>query len=146
MSLAPIVHELRLACPVDTAFDTYARRMGEWWPPQYTAHASTFSGLAVEPVVGGRLVASYGAVEHEWGRVTLWEPTAHLAHTFTLAQPSGRESLVRVDLRATRHGTAVRVEHGGWAQGTEGVRARFTDWPLILSRYAFLAEHPDPEK
>jgi len=147
MSLAPIVHDLRLACPVEVAFDTYTRRIGEWWPPRFTAHAATFSGLVVEPGAGGRVVATYGAQQQESGRVTVWEPTAHLAHTFTLAQPPGTSSHVRVDLRSVRHGgTALRLEHGGWAPGSDAVRARFAAWPLILSGFAFLAEHPQPEK
>ena len=50
---------------------------------------------------------------------------------------------MRLDIAA---GTAVRFEHGGWAPGSERVRSRFTGWPRILSRYAHLAEHPDPEK
>ncbi len=146
MGLAPIVHELRLACSVEVAFGTYADRIGEWWPPAYTSDAASFSGLVVEPGVGGRVVASHGAVEQEWGRVTLWEPATHLAHTFTLDQPPGRASLVRLDLRPTGTGTAVRLEHGGWAPGSEQVRSRFTGWPRILSRYALLAEHPAPGK
>jgi hypothetical protein len=146
MSLAPIVHELRLACPVEVAFGTYVDRMGEWWPPGYSSDAASFSGLVVEPEVGGRVVATHGDEDDEWGRVTLWEPTAHLAHTFTLAQPPGRPSLVRLDLRPTRTGTALRFEHGGWTPGSERARSRFAHWPRILSRYAFLAEHPEPEK
>lgn len=146
MSLAPIVHELRLACPVEVAFDTYVDQIAEWWPPGYTDDLGSFSGLVVEPVVGGRVLASHGADEQVWGRVTLWERATHLAHTFTPGQPPGRASLVRVDLRPSATGTAVRFEHGGWAPGSERVRSRFTGWPRILSRYAHLAEHPDPEK
>ncbi|MBD5784956.1 SRPBCC domain-containing protein [Cellulosimicrobium terreum] len=146
MSLAPIVHELRLACPVEVAFETYTGRIGEWWPPRFTADARTFSGFSVEPALGGRLVVSHGATDHEWGRVTLWEPATHLAHTFSFGQPDGRASLVRLDLREHGTGTAIRLEHSGWAPGTERVRARFADWPHILSRFALLAEHPGPEK
>jgi len=147
MSLAPIVHELRLACTVQVAFATYVERIGAWWPPASSAvGGESFSGLVLEPALGGRMLASYGAEQHEWGRVTVWEPVMHLAHTFTHDLPPGDGSLVRLDLCPYGHGTAVRFEHGGWAPGTEPVRSRFTGWPRALGRYAFLAEHPLPGK
>ncbi|MBD8078550.1 SRPBCC domain-containing protein [Cellulosimicrobium arenosum] len=146
MSLAPIVHELRLACPISVAFQTYAQRIGEWWPRQVTIDPESFGGLTVEPGPGGRIVASHGAVEHEWGRVTVWEPAVRLAHTFTLGQPLGRASLVRLELWEHGGGSALRLEHGGWAPGSERVRARFAAWPQFLSGFALLAEHPGPEK
>ncbi|MGN6238869.1 MAG: hypothetical protein ACTHNI_03915, partial [Cellulosimicrobium cellulans] len=108
MSLAPIVHELRLACPVEVAFDTYVDRIAEWWPPGYTDDAGSFSGLVVEPVVGGRVVASHGADEKVWGRVTLWERATHLAHTFTPGQPPGRAWRGRGERGASWCGPAVR--------------------------------------
>ena len=33
-------------------------------------------------------------------------------------------------------GTLVRLVHSGWAEGSEEVRARYTDWEHLLSRFA----------
>ncbi len=53
MNLDPIVIRYRLTCALDQAFNTYIRRMPEWWHPQYTANADTFTGDA-ELANGGR--------------------------------------------------------------------------------------------
>ena len=33
-------------------------------------------------------------------------------------------------------GTLVRLEHGGWAAGSEEVREKYTHWGDLLRRYA----------
>ena len=32
-------------------------------------------------------------------------------------------------------GTRVRLEHGGWADGSEEVRARYVGWDSLLTRF-----------
>ena len=33
-------------------------------------------------------------------------------------------------------GTAVRLEHGGWADGSEELRDKYTHWDALLARFA----------
>jgi hypothetical protein len=33
-------------------------------------------------------------------------------------------------------GTLVHLEHSGWVEGSEDVRARYTHWDDLLQRYA----------
>jgi hypothetical protein len=37
-------------------------------------------------------------------------------------------------------GCRVRFEHGGWTAENAELRPKFRDWPLLLDRFAALAE------
>jgi hypothetical protein len=135
----PHVHEVVVGCDPATAFEIWTTRGGAWWPGGYTADERTFSGLTIEPHVGGRVVERHDdGRTFVWGEVTVWEPGAHLAHTFSLAH-SGDPSAVDVRFTAADGGTLVRLEHGGWHEGNVMDRPKFGDWPVILASFAALA-------
>lgn len=144
MSLEPIRHELVVRCTPERGFEKYATRMGEWWHPLYTADAVSFSGVTVETRVGGRVVETHaGGAEYEWGRVTAWEPGRRFGYTSTLAQAQDVPSEIVVRFAPHPDGCAVRFEHGGWTDGNASDRRKFGDWPVILARFAALAETED---
>jgi hypothetical protein len=143
LSDGSITHELTLRCAAEHAFDTYAGRIGEWWDPRYTANAETLEGVTIEPRVGGRVFATHRDMgRHEWGEVTVWEPGRRLAHTFTLAQDPEHPSEVAVEFVPGPEGSGgtVRFAHGGWTDANAKDRAKFGDWPLLLGRFATLAD------
>jgi activator of Hsp90 ATPase-like protein len=142
MSEDPIVHEYRLLCSPERAFETYTGRIGEWWDPRYTANADTFETVTIEPRVGGRVYAVHGDIgEDDWGEVTVWEPGRRLVHTFTLAQDPQHPSEVAVEFAAGNGaGCTVRFAHGGWTDANADVREKFSDWPVMLDRFAALAD------
>jgi Activator of Hsp90 ATPase homolog 1-like protein len=143
---APIKYEYTLPCNAEHAFATYASRIGEWWDPRYTANVETLEDVTIEPRVGGRVYATHRDTgEDDWGVVTVWEPGRRLAHTFTLAQNPERPSCVDVEFvpgdgRGEPDGCTMRFAHGGWSAATAAVRDKFGDWPVILDRFATLAE------
>jgi uncharacterized protein YndB with AHSA1/START domain len=142
-STAPIVHEYGLRCNSEHAFATYAGRIGEWWDPRYTANAETLQAVTIEPRVGGRVYAVHGDIgEHDWGKVTAWEPGRRLVHTFALAQDPRHPSEVAVDFATSEDGVGctVRLSHGGWTQSNADVRKKFGDWRVMLDRFAALAD------
>ena len=144
-SIAPIVHERSLGCAAEQAFDTYVGRIGEWWDPSYTANAETLQAVTIEPRVGGRVYATHNDMgEHEWGEVTVWEPGRRLVHTFTLAQDPLHPSEVAVDYQPDGTGCALRLAHGGWTKDNVAVREKFGDWPVMLDRFAALADSGPP--
>jgi uncharacterized protein YndB with AHSA1/START domain len=103
--------------------------------------------VTIEPGVGGRVYATHSDTgEDEWGRVTEWEPGHRLVHTFTLAQDPGQPSKVTVEFAPAdgpgevRPGCTVRFAHGGWSEANSAVRAKFSDWPIMLDRFAALAD------
>ena len=140
MTLDPIVQEYDLRCRPEEAFEAFANHIGEWWHPNYTANSETFEDVTIEPRLGGRVVERHrGGKEIDWGWVTVWEPGRRLAHTFSLAQPADRASEIAVSFTPVGGGCRVRFEHGGWNEGNAGNRAKFREWPVLLDRFADLA-------
>jgi hypothetical protein len=143
--MSPIVHEYRLRCSAEDAFAIYTRRIGEWWDARYTANAETLETVTIEPRVGGRVFAVHRDIgDDDWGEVTVWEPGRRLVHTFTLAQDPQHPSEVAVEFAADEggRGCTVRFAHGGWTQANADVRKKFSDWPVMLDRFAALADGP----
>jgi hypothetical protein len=139
--LAPIVHEYELSCDVETAFETYTGRIGEWWDPRYTADAETFETVTIEPRVDGRVFATHTDIgDDDWGRVTVWEPGRRLAHTFALAQDPAHPSEVAVEFVPRPDGCTMRFAHGGWTERNADVRSKFGDWRVMLDRFAALTQ------
>jgi hypothetical protein len=141
---APITHEYAVRCGAQQAFTTYTQRIGEWWDPRYTANAETLEAVTIEPRAGGRVRATHSDTgEDDWGKVTIWEPGRRLVHTFTLAQDPQHPSEVAVEFvpdEDSRGGCTVRFAHGGWTRANAEARKKFTDWPVMLDRFAALAD------
>jgi uncharacterized protein YndB with AHSA1/START domain len=140
MTLTPIVFDYTLRCAPAAAFDVYARRIGEWWHPAYTLNAATLAAITIEPRVGGRVFARHTVEgEIDWGRVLAWEPGRRLVYSTHLAQPPEAPSQIAVDFAAAGDGCHVHFEHGGWNEANAELRAKFRDWPILLDRFAALA-------
>lgn len=140
-STDPIAFEYELRCSPEQAFRTYTERISEWWDPRYTANPETLEAVLIEPGVGGRVYATHAdGGEHVWGEVTAWEPSRRLAHTFTPAQDAEHPSEVAVEFVAREGGCTLRFAHGGWAEANVAARDKFGDWPVMLDRFAALAE------
>ncbi len=140
MSLEPIAHEYDLRCSPAHAFDVYVNCIGEWWHPGYTANPQSLEAVTIEPRVGGRVYATHrDDGEDTWGRVTVWEPPRRLVYTSTLAQGQDDPSEITVRFTPSGDGCKVRFEHGGWNEGNAPYRGKFSDWPVILDRFAALA-------
>jgi Activator of Hsp90 ATPase homolog 1-like protein len=78
--------------------------------------------------------------ELDWGQVTVWERGGRLVHTFTLAQDPGHPTEVVVEFEPSDTGSVVRHAHGGWNEDNVADRKKFGDWPVLLDRFAALAE------
>ena len=143
VSTSPITHEYVVGCSAEEAFETYTGRIAEWWDPRYTANAETLEAVTIEPRVGGRVYATHGDIgDDEWGEVTVWESGRRLVHTFTLAQDPAHPSEVAVEFVPGELDTTCTVgfAHGGWTEANAAVRGKFSDWPVMLDRFAALAE------
>lgn len=139
--LEPIVHRYRLRSTPERAFQTYVERIGEWWHPDYTASRQTFSGVVIDPKVGGPIRATFRDRDDDvWGHVTTWSPPHRLVHSFMLAQPPEAPSEVSVSFTPLDAGCEMTFVHGGWTPDNAALRGKFTDWPLILDRFVALLE------
>jgi Activator of Hsp90 ATPase homolog 1-like protein len=143
-SISPIRHDYLLRCSAEHAFATYTGRIGEWWDPRYTAKAETLKAVTIEPRVGGRVYATHRDTgDDDWGEVRIWEPGRRLVHTFALAQDARHPSEVAVEFvprGGAENGCTVRFFHGGWTDANAALRKKFSDWPVMLDRFAALAD------
>ena len=137
---APIVLTYELAVPPDVAFDALTRRIGEWWPEPYSPGG--LEGVHVGTAVGAPVTMSLAdGTTYPWGTVTVWDPPRRYAQSFTLAQDPENPSVLDVRFADREDGgCAVTFEHGGWTAGNLGDRARFSEWAVLLDRFAAVAE------
>ena len=134
MSLDPIVAEVTVPVTPTEAFVGFTAQMGEWWDPALSPDAATYSGISIDP--DGPVATVHGDEEYVWGRVTRWDPIGHYTQEFWLGHAEEHPTTLDVTFTEVPGGTLVRLEHGGWTEGTEGVRARYTHWDDLLRRYA----------
>jgi len=133
----PIELDYDLACTPEQAFDAFVR-MDEWWDPAYAPEGLV--RVELEPRVGGRVIHHLAdGTAYVWGEVLVWDRPAHYAQAFTLAQDPDHPSRLDLWFEAHDGGCRVRFEHGGWTAGNVAGRARFTEWNLLLDRWAAVA-------
>jgi len=109
---------LRVRSTAHRTFEVFVNEIGSWWRPNelfwFTPRGP--GRLAFEPRLDGRLTESYPDGEvFEIGRITVWEPGARLAFTWSQASFTP-DQLTRVEVRFEPVGdeTRVTVEHHGW--------------------------------
>lgn len=134
MSLEPIVAEVTVPATPTEAFVGFTAQMGEWWDPMLSPDPATFTGISIDP--NGPVATVHGDEEFVWGQVTRWDPIGRYTQDFW--QGHGAESPTTLDVTFTEapEGTLVHLEHGGWTDGSEAVRATYTHWSDLLQRYA----------
>lgn len=141
----PIRCSIGVRCAPEHAFRTYTERIAAWWPLGTHAIDAARARTAVfEPGVGGRIFERWDdGSEHEWGRVTVWEPPARVV--FDWQPDHDRPSATEVEIRfsADGEGTRVDVEHRAWERlGADAFEARGSyesGWPVVLELYAAAA-------
>lgn len=136
----PIRHLVTVACSPERAFEVFTADMGTWWDPAYSPDPASYTGIRVEPLVGGIVALVHGGVPYPFGEVTAWEPGRRFAQTFTLAMDPAHPSSLEVWFEPEEDGCRVVFEHGGWNDGNASYRDRYRDWPHLLGRYVEAAE------
>jgi hypothetical protein len=132
--LDPIVAEVTVPVTPTEAFVGFTAQMGEWWDPTLSPDAATFSGIAIDP--NGDVATVHGDEQYVWGRVVDWDPIGHYSQDFWLGHSEESPTRLEVSFTESADGTLVHLEHGGWVEGSEAVRAKYTHWDQLLERYA----------
>jgi hypothetical protein len=134
MPLDPIIAETTVPVTPMQAFVGFTAQMGEWWDPMLSPDPATFSSIEIDPE--GDVATVHGDGErYVWGRVTTWEPLGHYGQEFWLGHERAEPTQLDVTFTEEGAGTRVRLEHGGWTDGSEDVRARYTHWDALLARF-----------
>jgi catechol 2,3-dioxygenase-like lactoylglutathione lyase family enzyme len=141
----PIELDYELDCSPELAWDAFVRRINEWWHPAYAPEG--FREIRIDPTVGGIATMHLDdGSTYQWGTVTVAEQPYHFAQTFTLAQDPEHPSSLDVTFERRPRGSRMHFEHGGWTAGNVAGRARFTEWDILLDRFAAVADgRPVPD-
>jgi catechol 2,3-dioxygenase-like lactoylglutathione lyase family enzyme len=143
---APIELDYELECSVEGAFDAFTARIDEWWHPAYAPEG--LRGVHLAGKVGGPVTMELDdGTTYQWGTVTAFDRPQHYGQTFTLAQdPEHPSTLEAWFAPCAGGGCAVRFAHGGWTMANVAGRARFSEWSILLDRFAAVAEgRPVPD-
>jgi hypothetical protein len=133
--LAPIVAEVTVPVTPTEAFVGFTAQMGEWWDPTLSPDPPTFTGIAIDP--HGDVAMVHGDDQYVWGRVLEWDPIGRYSQDFWLGHAAAEPTRLDVDFtEAEGGGTLVHLEHSGWQDGSQEVRATYTHWDDLLRRYA----------
>lgn len=126
MSVQPLRLTLNVACGVEHAFTVWTTRIDTWWPADHTVSGTADATVVLEPFVGGRIFERTTAGdEHDWGRVTVWQPPTLLGYTWHLRADAADATDVRITFEPAADGTTrLVIEHSGW----DRLGARAADW------------------
>ena len=139
--VAPVEVTIVIDRPVAAVFELFTARIAEWWPlASHSVAEAEAVTCVLESGVGGRIFErDRNGAEHDWGRITLWEPPARIA--FTWHPGRGPEAATRVSVAfdpEDRHRCRVTLTHDGWAvHGPDAllVRQRYDQgWRALLDR------------
>lgn len=134
MALDPITADTVVPVTPTQAFVGFTAQMGEWWDPMLTPDPATYSSIEIDPE--GDVATVHADERYVWGRVTTWEPLGHYGQEFWLGHEQAQPTQLDVTFTEEGDGTRVRLEHSGWTEGSEDVRARYTNWDHLLARFA----------
>ena len=142
----PLTYRFTVDCSAEHAFETWTAKIDSWWPKDHAIGGSPDMTIAFEAGPGGRLVErTADGAEHEWGRITSWEPPHRLAYTWLVGGPESDGTDVEVTFTDEAPGRCVvEVVHGGWerlaAAGPERRAMNRVGWTALLDNYReFLA-------
>ncbi|HSU01006.1 MAG TPA: SRPBCC domain-containing protein [Nocardioides sp.] len=133
-SLDPIVAEVTVPVSPTEAFVGFTAQMGEWWDPMLSPDPPTFTGIAIDP--DGEVEMVHNDEKYAWGRVLEWDPIGRYSQEFWLGHAAEQPTRLDVSFTEGDGGTLVRLEHGGWVEGSDEVRQKYTHWSDLLRRYA----------
>ncbi|GIF60664.1 SRPBCC domain-containing protein [Asanoa iriomotensis] len=138
-TLPPIVRELVVPVGPTEAFDLFTTKIGEWWPPAFTASGDALADVIMEPRVGGRVYErARDGGEQDWGVVGIWELAERVALRWTHGLRTPEATLVDVSFTPDGSVTAVRLQHEGWHPDQTADHERFAadaGWTAVLESY-----------
>jgi uncharacterized protein YndB with AHSA1/START domain len=138
-AFAAIRKTVTVDASVETAFETFTRRIASWWPAGSHRVFEQGSSVVFEERVGGRLYERSGdGDEADWADVLAWEPPHRLVLRWRV-NPKRAPTEVEVRFVAEDGGTRVELQHRGW-DDAEGRASYDTGWDPVLARFTSAAD------
>jgi hypothetical protein len=148
--LPVIVRTVAANCSRAHAYATFTARIGEWWPPAFSASGVDLADVVIEPHVGGRVYEiSKNGDEFTWGAVRAIQDGTAITMVWTLGvrAPDPTELDVRFagditgDLADEDLAADVTLRHSGFVSDDD--HGRFESdggWTEVLAAYKACAE------
>lgn len=136
-ALTTIHKSMTVEASVETAFETFTRGMGRWWPRGSHSLFDERDDVVFEERVGGRVYErAPDGREGEWADVIVWEPPDRFVLRWRV-NPKRGPTEVEVRFAPENGGTRVDLEHRGWDDvGDAEGRANYdTGWDFVLARF-----------
>jgi uncharacterized protein YndB with AHSA1/START domain len=136
-------------CNVESAFRTWTERINSWWPKGHSRSGNPETTVLMERGVGGRIFErTPDGVEHDWGRVTAWNPPHHFAYHWYLGSGPQQPTLVDVHfITQENSSTRVDITHRGpeligvlWSRNNS---IYDTAWENVLPAYVAACDNMD---
>ncbi len=142
--IEPIRLTFDVECSVGHAFDVWTHQIAAWWPVDHTVSAEHDLEVVLEGRLGGRIFERRrNGLEHDWGKVTIWEPPNRLGYTWHLNRDRSDATEVEIRFLPAGSTTRVEIEHRGWERlGAEGLDWRDRNrggWATLLPHYVAAA-------
>jgi Activator of Hsp90 ATPase homolog 1-like protein len=104
-----------VTCRPEAAFWLWTEAIGRWWPADHTVTGDP-ALVALEGRFGGRVYErGHDRTEHDWGRVTLWDPPIRRGYSWHIGRTPGEATVVEVRFTPGHDDTTiVEIEHSGW--------------------------------
>jgi uncharacterized protein YndB with AHSA1/START domain len=135
--MTPLVVEFRVAASPEHAFAMWTARTDLWWPRSHTITKAEQLDIVFEARAGGRIFErADDGVEHDWGRVTEWDPPNRLSYSWHLFFDPAEATEIEITFAPGDDGTDVRIEQRGWerlsAAGAERRTNTHRAWSAIV--------------
>jgi uncharacterized protein YndB with AHSA1/START domain len=148
---APVRKSIQVNTTPEHAFDTFANRIGRWWPKTHKIGPADLDRPVIEPRSGGRWYElDVDGSECEIGKVAVWEPPARLVLIWQLTPEFTYDpdliTEVEVTFTPEGDGTRVDLEHrdlerlGDKADAMRETVSGPGGWPGLLQLFATSAE------
>lgn len=147
-ALTPLKKSITVPWPLEAAFQRFTVRIADWWPMRsHSVGGERTQKVVFEGREGGRIYEiERDGEQHDWGRITVWDPPGRVAFTWHPGRTPDTAQEVEVRFTATREGTRVDLIHTGWERlGDLARRARRgypIGWAYVLRLYAGRTRSP----
>jgi uncharacterized protein YndB with AHSA1/START domain len=143
-----VERSILVMAPPEVAFRVFTEGIGGWWPAEtHSVGEEKVEEVVLEPRVGGRFYERLDdGSEHEWGRVTEFEPPRRVACSWYASRGPDSAQRIEVTFAPEGGGTRVRLQQTGWeslGERAEEVRSRYDaegGWDLVLARFSDAAQ------
>jgi hypothetical protein len=143
---SPLRLSFEVACSVEHAFTVWTSKINSWWPTDHTVSGEEDLLIVLQGEICGRIYErTADGTEHDWGKVTVWDPPTRLGYVWHLRRDQSQATDVEIRFHALgAESTRIDIEHRGWERlgADEDVRRQENrlGWEALLPHFVATIE------